>query len=91
MEDLRDEKTKNKEEGVVKEISRWDIINAVVNKINYKINFYIKKIKSREFALHYYLLMGLFIFLIATYPLEIGTFIGDWVFYFWSGITKNFK
>lgn len=91
MEDLRDEKTKSIEEGVKPKLTKWGIFVAILTKINFYINFYIKKILTREYALQYYIILGILLFLIAKYPLEIGTFIGDWMYYIWSGLTKNFK
>ncbi len=86
MEDLRDEKKKNKEEGKKPSTTtseKWVIINAVLFKIYTRTLFVFKTYK------YFWIAIG--IILLALFPIEIGLFIGDWSFFFWTGLIKNFK
>ena len=46
------------------------------------------KYKKRAMKL---VLISLISFFVLKYPTEIGTFIGDWSFNFYTSLTKNFK
>jgi hypothetical protein len=85
MEDIRDEKTKNVEEGVKpsRKEESWILINSVILKVYTRIGFVIKSYK--------YVWISILVLLIALYPSEIGSFIGSWINEFLGSLTKNLK
>ncbi len=86
MEDLRDEKTKNVQEGTKpdsKKEKTWVIINAVVFKLYMIIGFIIKTYK--------YAWIFILVVLITLYPTEIGSFIGTWTHNFLLSLTEKLK
>ena len=82
MEDLRNEEDIKKDE---KNWSRNSIqtFTSHIPTIWMIIKIFVKKTFK-------YFLLGAIIIAILAYPNEVGTFIGDWSFDFWSGLTNKF-
>ncbi len=72
MEDIRDSKKRSIEDGVKENnIDYWTRINAVLIKIYIRVGFIFKSYK--------WVWISLIIYLILSFPTEIGNFIGNWV------------
>ena len=90
MQDLRNDKTKNIEDGG-KLPSKWIIFTSVISKSLLIGNLWLLKFKNKEYLLQYYGLITIIIILVLMFPTEIGTFLGDRAWGFWFNLTKNFK
>lgn len=81
MEDLRTKEQKKQDE------KSWNSKNS---------KMYLGHIPSFRMSLwnifkkmYKYIFFLIIIYLILSYPLEIGTFIGNWSYNFWSGLTNK--
>jgi hypothetical protein len=84
MEDLRDNETIEKEDGVKK-----SIINHKINIFGNLSDLYMITLLIIKKYKFFFILSFLILFII--YPNEIGTFIGDIIYNFVEGLMKNFK
>ena len=83
MEDLRKPKTLIKESGKVKKVKLSIKIELFLNKLYLRIINFIKYYK--------YLCIFIVLLLFFIFPRQIGDFLGDWSYIFYTEITKNFK
>ncbi len=83
MEDLR---TKDQ---VSKDEKTWKKGQNIKMYLGHIPTFKMVLIKLFKKTYKYIFIFGI-IYLILMYPNEIGTFIGDWSYSFWSGLTNKF-
>jgi hypothetical protein len=84
MEDIRDNRTKKKEDGLKdSSVDNWTRINAVFLKIYMRLGFIIKSYK--------WVWLLILTSLILKFPSQIGEFIGSWVNDFLENFLENIK
>lgn len=77
MEDLRPEEEKTEE-----------ILNGSYSTIKLIFRIWFSENKKKIYK---YSLIGFILLYVLINPVQIGTFIGDWGYGFYTSITKNFK
>lgn len=82
MEDLRADSE------ILKEVIDKDAQKLYYPSFKVRVVVWFSKNKKKLFK---YIAIVLFSTLLLKYPTEIGTFIGDWSYAFYTSITKNFK